>query len=127
MTIVQPLLSIENFSLLMVLFTFGIGATATLAPQLMSKNFGIESTTDKTLPWVVSVGMRDVFMGLVIVILYSSQLWVEMAWAHFALAVVAISDFIVVYRHGNRLFCLTHLAGAIAVIAYGAILLSIHS
>lgn len=98
--------------------TIFIGIFAALKPEPMSKNFGI-SVTGPALPYVVSTGIRDVFMGLTILILFYKQDWVVLGFIHLCVGLVAISDFLVVQKHGDKKTSLVHLAGAIAVIGYG--------
>lgn len=96
-----------------------IGIGAVIKPEAMSKNFGI-SVSGSALPYVVSTGIRDVFMGLVILILCYYQYWSVIGATMICIAVVAVSDFLVVRRHGDKRTSLVHLFGAIVTIGYGA-------
>ena len=49
--------------------TLLIGIAATAKPKEMSKKFGI-AVSGEALPYVMSTGIRDVFMGLVVLILF---------------------------------------------------------
>ena len=98
--------------------TLCIGITAALWPQPMSKKFGI-AASDNALPYVVSTGVRDIFMGLTVLLLYYQQDWKLLGIIQLCLGLVAISDFRVVQLHGDKKVSLVHLAGAIAVIGYG--------
>ena len=91
-------------------------------PEKMSKNFGI-AVSGFALPYVVSTGVRDIFMGLVVIILFLSQAWAAMAYCQLSLGFVAIGDFLLVRKYGNKKTSLVHLAGAIIVITYGSFLL----
>ncbi len=106
------------------LTTVAIGVGAILRPQHMSGNFGIVASGTAN-PYVVSVGIRDIFMGFVILNLYFNQLWNELSFVLFCVGMVAISDFLVVHRNGSKKTALVHLLGAIAVTSYGAWLLFI--
>lgn len=105
--------------------TILIGTGAILKPEPMSKNFGIEAT-GSAAPYVQSVGVRDIFMGLTVLILYFNQLWFPLALIQFCIGLVALSDFIVVKKSGDQKASLIHLAGAGAVIGYGIWLLAIN-
>ena len=102
--------------------TILIGIGAILKPQKMSNNFGI-TASGTAAPYVASVGVRDIFMGLSVLILYFNQHWFELSLIQFSIGMVAISDFLVVRKNGDQKASLTHLAGAIAVIGYGLWLL----
>jgi len=107
------------------LATLGIGLLAVAKPQKMSINYGIYAN-DKALPYVVATGIRDVFMGLMIVALFFLKEWRAIAIAQFLLAIVAIVDFSIVIKSGEKLKALVHLTGALAVSFYGIwILLSL--
>ena len=101
------------------LTTILIGLGAMLKPESMSGNFGIPAT-GKAKAWVVSVGVRDIFMGFTVLVLYFNQSWFELAFINLAIGVVALSDFYVVLKDGDRLKSYTHFAGAVAVLFYGA-------
>ncbi len=102
-------------------FTLAIGISAVIKPEAMSKNFGIQAS-GKALPYVISTGIRDVFMGLTVFILFFMQLWIALAAVSLCIGIVAICDFIVVQKHGDKKTSLIHLAGASAVIGYGIVL-----
>lgn len=104
------------------LTTILIGIGAMLKPQQMSGNFGIASTGSAN-PYIVSVGIRDIFMGLTVLILFFTNSWYELALVMFAIGLVAVSDFVVVRNHGDKKKSLVHLAGAFAVIVYGTCLM----
>lgn len=108
------------------LTTILIGTGAFLKPEPMSKNFGIQAT-GTAAPYVQSVGIRDIFMGFTVLILYFYQLWFAMALIQFCIGLVALSDFIVVKKNGDPKASLVHLAGAIAVIGYGIWLIAVNA
>lgn len=110
------------FPLLIGFATLLIGIAAIAMPEKMSKQFGI-AVNGIALPYVRSLGIRDIFMGLIVLILFHQQAWIALGATHLCLGLVAISDFLVVMKHGNKKVSLTHLAGAVMVIAYGAWLL----
>lgn len=100
-----------------------IGILAMLWPQKMSEKFGI-SVVGESLPYVISTGVRDVFIGLVVILLYKAQNWSVLGYVHFFIAVVAVSDFAVVIKHGVRKTALVHAFGAVLVSVYGFFLIS---
>ncbi len=102
-------------------FTLVIGISAFAKPEAMSKNFGIQAS-GQALPYVMSTGIRDVFMGLVMFILFFMQLWQAMAAVSLCIGLVAICDFIIVQKYGDKKMSMVHLAGASAVIGYGIVL-----
>lgn len=103
--------------------TLVIGICATLRPLQMSKKFGI-AASESTVPYVISTGIRDVFIGLTVLILFYLQQRMALGTISLCIGIVAISDFIVVYKYGDRKTSYLHLAGAISVIGYGAWLLT---
>ena len=107
---------------LMGLVTFIIGVCAFARPQAMALKFGIPAS-GLALPYVVSTGIRDVFMGLSILILYFLSDWQALGAIILCIAVVALSDFLMVRKHGDRKTSYVHLAGAVAVTIYGTWLL----
>lgn len=97
-----------------------IGALAVFKPALMSEKFGIP-TTGSGLSFVVSTGIRDLALGLVVLVLYAEQVWWMLVWTHLFIAVVAISDFAVVLKSGNKKIALVHMTGAIALVVFSAV------
>lgn len=102
--------------------TLLIGVSAAVKPQAMSSKFGI-AATGATLPYVISTGMRDVFMGLTVFILFSLEQWTALGAVNLAIGLVAISDCYIVRKYGDRKNSYVHAAGAVAVIVYGLLLL----
>lgn len=98
--------------------TLLIGVAAVLSPQKMSVKFGI-AADGATLPYVISAGIRDVFMGIAVLVLFYFQAWMPLGLIHLALGIVAISDFAVVRKHGDRKTSLVHILGAIVVVLFG--------
>jgi hypothetical protein len=107
------------FAPLIGIVTILIGLAAVLKPEPMSKKFGI-SVRGEALPFVISTGIRDVFMGATILVLFFQQEWISLGLINLCVGAVAISDFLVVYRNGDRKTSLVHLFGAVTVIGYGS-------
>lgn len=105
------------------LATFVIGIFAVIRPLPMSVKFGI-SANKATLPYVISTGIRDVFIGLTVLILFYLQDWKALGVINLCIGIVAISDFTVVFKFGDRKTSYVHLGGAISVVIYGIWLLS---
>jgi hypothetical protein len=100
-----------------------IGIAAAAKPEAMSAKFGI-AAKGATWPYVVSTGMRDVFMGLTVLILFYLQQWQAQGAIQLCLGVVALSDFWVVSKYGDRRTSFVHLFSAVFVIVYGSWLLA---
>ena len=101
-----------------------IGSVAMLAPRFMSEKFGI-AVEGQATSYVVALGVRDVFIRVLFLILFQSSLWTEAGWLSLALAGVAISDFAVVWKSGEKLTSATHLLGAVFLIPYGLAMLTL--
>ena len=110
------------FPLIVGFFTLLIGIVATAKPEEMSKKFGI-AVYGVALPYVMSTGIRDVFIGLIVLILFYLREWRALGAGHLCIGIVAISDFLVVRKYGDKKTSMTHLGGAVIVIAYGTWLL----
>ena len=113
---------LHYFALVFGAFTLIIGVLAALKPEGMSKNFGI-AASGQCLPYVITTGIRDVFMSLVIFVLFFTEHWEALGMTCLCLGVVAISDFFIVRKYGNKKASLIHLGGAIGVVGYGVALL----
>ncbi len=113
---------IHYVALIVGLVTLIIGISAVIRPKPMSTKFGI-AANDATLPYVVSTGIRDVFIGLTVLILFYLSEWHTLGAINICVAVVAISDFLVVRKHGDKKTSYIHLVGAIAVVVCGGWLL----
>ncbi len=103
-------------------FTLLIGIAAMAKPKEMSKKFGI-AVNGVALSYVISTGIRDVFIGLIVLILFYLQAWSALGASHLCIGVVAIADFLVVRKYGDKKTSLIHLVGAVVVVLYGAWLL----
>ncbi len=95
-----------------------IGVIAVLKPEAMSKKFGIP-VTGPALPYVISTGVRDIFIGLTVLILFYRQEWFTLGCINLAVGVVAITDFILVLKHGDKKISIVHFLGALLFAGYG--------
>lgn len=102
--------------------TLIIGILAVLRPEPMSKKFGI-SVNGSALPYVISTGVRDIFIGLTVLILFYRKEWLTLGLINLCIGIVAASDFIVVRKNGDQKTSIAHLFGAIMVTIYGVWLL----
>ncbi len=107
------------FNIPVALVALAIGLGAILKPQPMSLKIGIAA--DKAaLPYVMSLGVRDVFMGLSILILFWLSEWFALGFIHLFLGLVAVCDFFVVFKYGVKKASYVHFLGAVFSFAYGA-------
>ncbi|MCB0367865.1 MAG: DUF4267 domain-containing protein [Bdellovibrionales bacterium] len=100
------------------LTTLGIGIAAVLRPEPMSKKFGI-TVNGQALPYVISTGVRDVFIGLTVLVLFYLKNWLALGCINLFISIVAASDFLVVQKYGHKKTSYVHLFGAIIVFVYG--------
>ncbi|NQY99812.1 MAG: DUF4267 domain-containing protein [Bdellovibrionales bacterium] len=100
---------------------FFIGTIATLRPTWMSVNFGIPTQWPNS-GLIVGLGIRDLFMGAVILHAWYNQDWSALSLWSACLAVVAVGDFAIVYKAGNTKASLTHLMGVFACAGYALLL-----
>lgn len=110
------------FALLIGFGTLIIGICAVIKPKPMASKFGVLAN-ESALPYVISTGIRDVFIGLTVLISFYLHQWTALGAIHLAIGIVAISDFKVVNKYGNKKVSYVHLFGAIVVISYGIWLL----
>lgn len=111
------------FNIPVAIIALCIGFSALIKPQPMSLKFGILADS-KALPYVMSLGIRDIFMGLTVLILFFKSEWLSLGLVHLCLGVVATCDFFVVFKNGVKKISYVHLLGAIASFFYGAWLLN---
>jgi Domain of unknown function (DUF4267) len=121
-------------SILMSLALVAIGAAAVVAPRTASSQFGIVSADPRALGFVRAMGVRDVALGILLTLLALERAREGLAWAMFAMALVAVVDFAVV-TVDRRAVAATgnatrgvdrsrylHAAGAIGLLVTGAVL-----
>ena len=113
---------LHHFSPIIALFTLIIGFFAIFKPKPMAKNFGVPVGAD-AYPFVIATGVRDIFMGTVILILYFLGQWYAIALVSFSLTLVAVSDFVIVQKYGIKKNSWTHFLGALGTLIYGLFLL----
>ena len=101
-----------------------IGVLACISPSFMSKAFGIQAS-DAAEGYVIALGMRDIYIGVTILTLYSFSLFQLLGYLTLGIGVVAITDFLTVFFYGNKKVSVTHLGGAIFAFPYGAFLMSL--
>jgi len=104
--------------------TLVIGICAVIRPKPMSKKFGVPAS-DSAIPYVISTGIRDVFIGLAVLILFYMKEWSALGAINLCIGIVAASDFRVVRRYGDKKTSYAHLGGAIFVILYAVWILMV--
>jgi hypothetical protein len=92
----------------------GIGLAAMVMPAKMSGIFGV-AVDGKAVAFVIGMGVRDLFIGGAITLLYFLELLIPAGWLLLMLGAVSFSDFVVVRKWGSKLISLTHLTGAVVV------------
>ena len=117
---------LNNFSLLIGFGVITIGFLAILKPKFMSKNFGIP-IEGKALSYISSLGIRDIFIGLILFYMFYIKAWLAIAFINLCICLVALTDFIVVIKHGNKKNSFTHLAGLIVSLIYAILMYTSHS
>ena len=114
---------IQYFSVLIGFGACFIGLLAIIKPEFMSSGFGIK-VDGFAASYVVALGIRDLFIGLVVLLLYVNEAWSLIGYTSLLIAMVAFSDFIVVFKNGRKSASFVHLIGLLIALAYGFILLS---
>ena len=99
-----------------------LGTVAIIFPTKMSEGFGIPISGSASA-YVASLGVRDIFIGLIMLMLYFGEAWKMVSYTSFMISAVALVDFIVVYKNGIKKTSLTHLLGVIIFIIYGFLIL----
>lgn len=101
-----------------------IGIAAMIAPAKMSRVFGI-AVDGKAAALVVGMGVRDIFIGGIILILYFMDLLIPIGWSLLLLGLISLSDFWCVRKYGSKPISWTHLTSAVVVTGVGVYLVSI--
>jgi hypothetical protein len=95
-----------------------IGTGALLMPEAMSRKFGI-TARGPALPYVMATGTRDVFMGLTILLLYFYEQWRLLGVVLCFVGIVAVADFLVVFKNGDKKTSAVHFLSAVFAVATG--------
>lgn len=106
------------FALMVGIGALIVGILAVLLPGTMSKKFGI-AVSGAALPYVISTGVRDIFIGLTVLVLFYLQQWFSLGCINICIGVVAVTDFFLVRKHGTMKAALFHLLGAFVVANIG--------
>jgi hypothetical protein len=99
-----------------------LGVVAIFIPVRMSKGFGIP-VEGKPSAYISSLGVRDIFIGFVLLMLYQESAWTQIGYLSFMVSIVALVDFVVVYRNGLKRTSITHLIGTVLFVIYGILIL----
>ena len=108
---------LTHLSLIVGLVALGIGFLAMLFPNFMAEGFGLKKDPSST-SYIVSLGARDVFIGLVVLALYFYDEWILMTVITVGIAFVALVDFLVVFSKGDRSKSIPHVLGFFATTLY---------
>lgn len=124
----------DSISLVDVMSFFGlsmgvvatlIGCLAALAPKKMSEGFGIPAD-DQGKHYVFALGARDIFVGIVVLVLWWQAQWQSLGYVCFAIAFVALCDFYIVFKNGVKKAAVTHLLGFVASFVFAFLFLSLN-
>ena len=105
-------------SLLIGVVATAVGVAILIKPKQMAVVFGIEAS-ESAMPYVVSCGSRDLFIGLTVLALYFNQAWLEMGYINLFISLVSVSDFLVVRKNGNKNKSALHLLSGVVAVVYG--------
>ena len=112
---------------LVVLGLLGIGVGALLAPRASARQYGIVLDDARALAFIRAMGVRDLVLGVLLLLLASAERRDLLAVGVVASAAIAVVDFVVVSMARpppparSRLL---HLGGAIGLLATGLVLAS---
>jgi Domain of unknown function (DUF4267) len=115
------------FTGLVVLGLLGIGVGALVAPRASARQYGIVLDDARALAFIRAMGARDLVIGVLLVLLASTERRELLACGMVAAATIAVVDFVVVSVHQpppRALSRLLHAGGAIGLLAVGVILAS---
>ena len=123
-----------TLSALMAFGLVAVGVAALVAPRVSSSQYGIVMDDPRALAFIRAMGVRDVVIGILLALLALERGREALAWAMFAVALVALVDLAVVTvdrraavatgtsARGFDRSRLLHAAGAIGLLAAGAVL-----
>lgn len=111
-------------SLLLGIGVAAIGIFAIVNPKKAAAHYGVK-TKDDGLTWVMAAGVRDVFIGLVFILLYFQNDSALTAKTCLCVAIVAIADGILVLKSGVKKASYVHFAAAIFAISLASVLILI--
>jgi hypothetical protein len=102
----------------------GIGAGALAAPRAASRQFGIPAENAAERAFVRAMGVRDLVLGVLLLLLAGSERRELIAWGLIASALVAAVDFALTSAAGARAPArLLHAAGGLGLVVAGIVLL----
>ena len=102
---------------LVALGLIGIGVGALVAPRPSSQQYGIASDDTRALAFIRAMGVRDLVLGVLLLILAAAGRRDLLAWGMAATAAIALVDFALVSAAGARTAARTlHAVGGIGVL-----------
>lgn len=107
--------------LVAVFFALGlvaVGAGALAAPRLSARHFGIAFEDPRALAFLRAMGVRDVALGVLLLLLAAAGQRGLLAWGLVASALVALVDLALVWAAGGGARArLPHALGALGLLA----------
>ena len=103
----------------------GLGVGALLAPRLSARQYGISLADPRALAYIRAMGVRDLVLGVVLLLLAATERRGLLAAAVAVSALVAIVDFAVVAKDGAPARArLLHAGGALGLLAIALVVAS---
>lgn len=112
-----------SLSLLLGICVAAIGIFAMVNPKKAAAHYGVK-TKDDGLTWVMAAGVRDLFIGLVFILLYFHKDSTLIAKTCLCVAIVAIADGILVLKGGVKKASYVHFAAAVFAILLAGVLVT---
>jgi len=98
----------------------GIGVLALAAPRPSARQYGIAVDDSRALAFIRAMGVRDLVIGVLLLLLASAGRRELLAWGMVASAAIAVVDFAVVSAAGARTGArVLHAGGAIGLLVAG--------
>ena len=113
--------NLTSFSLLIGIVAVLVGTGAILFPVRSALGFGIVAPSEQSA-YVRATGARDVFIGLVFILLHSTHDIAALAKVCAFTALVSLIDFFLTFHYGKRLNALVHLSATLTLTGYGFLL-----
>ena len=108
---------------LVALGLIGIGVGALVAPRVSSQQYGIAAREPGALAFIRAMGVRDLVLGILLLILAAAGRRDLLAWGMAASAAIALVDFAVVSAAGARTAARAlHAVGGIGVLVAAVVI-----
>lgn len=113
---------LTNFAAVIGGSLIGIGLSAMVFPKWAATMFGINAP-GTGLHYVTAAGVRDVFIGHVILLVWWAGYRGLLGNIIMSTAVISTTDVYLTYKYGTKSRVLIHAFGTVAVLVYGYLLL----